>query len=1122
MTTVGMALAVAMVAAVALAPPSFAVETGSEGDPFASNGTRTNKASIWLYRAGLASFRCSGSVIDARKILTATHCFRDRRDGDRFVVRTGSLDSTRGREHDIVRTDTRYDLAVVDITGEADVPADRYMKAQRADQSGPKLKDIYVAFGWGKTCEFCDPSKMLKNANVFLNDTEARDEYGGPAFRARGRGGRLWPGDSGGPVTVRVNDREVLVGVNSTVEKLGAANSNHSLVSGDNLKWLAERGLKFHERADSQQGAGPDIRIGSLGSSSVEGHKSPDGSGFRGWLYAAITGAAAIVIGGVLLLKRSPENIEFVGSRKNGSMADPDHDGVGGDVIDQVARRAACSIPKYRPNVVLLMAGGNDVLQNKVDGAVDRLGKLVDQILRDAPETTVLVAGVQPLQEDEAAKAGAATFNAQLPAMVEDRQNAGKHVVLVDLGALTAADIGPDMIHMTDAGYKKTAEAFHIALGQAERAGWVNHPVTPGKVPAGCDAVLGGGGNNGGGTSEAAYDDDSRWAHRGLIAQDHEAENSYWFADIDGSRRAARMLVRPSGEVVAWRNNGWENGKVRWAQFSTVLSGGKPGGGDQVRFGDIDGDGRDDCLIVNRDGGITAYTADGSASCKTERKGIGVRKRTIAPDTKIRFADLNGDRLDDYILIHKDGKYEAMINGGRQPGSSSWRWARMANGATWGKGDVPAGGSLHFADVNGDEFADLLKVSPSGAVTAWPNRGSSNIYTTGPQWGNQIEIAKGFPESAGKAIHFADVDGDSRADYLRSGNKGLTRGWLNRANLAKAGDIADTSGGGGAFFDKEQQAGEDEAYDDDSRWAHRGLITQDHEAGNGYWFADVNGDKRADRVMVRPSGEVVVWRHDGWDNGKVKWAQVSTLLDRCPNAPSGTTCRDLDNAVDRIAFGDVDADGRDDCLIVDREGGMKAYTARDGVPCKREWPGIGVSQPLRDAKNMPNITIAPDTKIRFADLNADRRDDYILIHKDGKYQVWFNIGVRRGESFPDKPWRWTAMANGATWGKGDVPEGGSLHFADVNDDSFADLLKVSPTGAVTAWPNPARVIDGNGIQWGSQIEIAKGFPESGGKAFHFADIDGDGRADYLRGGNKGQTRAWLDRANLPRDPNAKW
>jgi hypothetical protein len=287
-----------------------------------------------------------------------------------------------------------------------------------------------------------------------------------------------------------------------------------------------------------------------------------------------------------------------------------------------------------------------------------------------------------------------------------------------------------------------------------------------------------------------------------LIAQDHEAENAYWFADIDNNGRADRLLVRPSGEVVVWRNDGWENGKVSWAPVSTLLSGKRLGDGEEIQFGDFDGDGRDDCLITTREGEMRAYTEQDGVSCKKEWLGIGVAqperdpkwvpklpKLAIPPDAKIRFADVDGNKRDDFFLIHPDGKYQVWANiGSSRPWdlrNNPWQWVPLSNGATLGKGDVPKGGSLQFSDVNGDGWADLLKVSPNGAVTAWPNRRPQPgiIDGFGPEWGDSREIAKGFPESEGKDIHFADVDGDGRADYLRSGNKGLTRAWLNRANL---------------------------------------------------------------------------------------------------------------------------------------------------------------------------------------------------------------------------------------------------------------------------------------------------------------------------------------------------
>ncbi|WP_205315711.1 FG-GAP repeat domain-containing protein [Nonomuraea lactucae] len=77
----------------------------------------------------------------------------------------------------------------------------------------------------------------------------------------------------------------------------------------------------------------------------------------------------------------------------------------------------------------------------------------------------------------------------------------------------------------------------------------------------------------------------------------------------------------------------------------------------------------------------------------------------------------------------------------------------------------------------------------------------------------------------------------------------------------------------------------------------------------------------------------------------------------------------------------------------------------------------------------------------------------------------------------------------------------------MNADRKADYLIVGPTGAVNAYLN-----NGGGGK-GSFIKRLRYFPERGipHEKVAFADITGDGRADYLWIERDGSVRGWLNR-----------
>src|SRR5438105_2433973 len=83
--------------------------------------------------------------------------------------------------------------------------------------------------------------------------------------------------------------------------------------------------------------------------------------------------------------------------------------------------------------------------------AAARLHALIDQITADAPDATVLV-GTVIVSTSSTEEATRPAFNARIPGIVQDEQAAGKHVRLVDMSALTTADLS-DALHPNDNGF---------------------------------------------------------------------------------------------------------------------------------------------------------------------------------------------------------------------------------------------------------------------------------------------------------------------------------------------------------------------------------------------------------------------------------------------------------------------------------------------------------------------------------------------------------------------------------------------------------------------------------------------------------------------------------------------
>jgi len=155
------------------------------------------------------------------------------------------------------------------------------------------------------------------------------------------------------------------------------------------------------------------------------------------------------------------KNITFVGTGSNGpSNVDgvsfpPRHEGHSGWTIYPAGGRKGISqclqanadclktgsvMPEYKPDVVLLMIGTNDAIDNyDMANAPKRLGDLIDTIYTQLPNVWIVVAQPIPSRgdgtkgDDTGLSARIKTYDDAIPAVVKARADAGKHISIVDM-----------------------------------------------------------------------------------------------------------------------------------------------------------------------------------------------------------------------------------------------------------------------------------------------------------------------------------------------------------------------------------------------------------------------------------------------------------------------------------------------------------------------------------------------------------------------------------------------------------------------------------------------------------------------------------------------------------------
>ncbi|EPR09958.1 GDSL-type esterase/lipase family protein [Ruminiclostridium papyrosolvens] len=157
------------------------------------------------------------------------------------------------------------------------------------------------------------------------------------------------------------------------------------------------------------------------------------------------------------------QKVDFVGSMSNGptELGDKNHEGHSGWRIDQIDANINAWMTTYKPKIVLLHIGTNDISQKyDLTNAPTRLSGLIDKICAKLPSDGKLyVAKVIPLSY-----ADVRNYNTQVAQVVQTKANQGKPVFIVDMySAVTTADLA-DGVHCTRTGYDKMADVWYNAI----------------------------------------------------------------------------------------------------------------------------------------------------------------------------------------------------------------------------------------------------------------------------------------------------------------------------------------------------------------------------------------------------------------------------------------------------------------------------------------------------------------------------------------------------------------------------------------------------------------------------------------------------------------------------------
>lgn len=174
-------------------------------------------------------------------------------------------------------------------------------------------------------------------------------------------------------------------------------------------------------------------------------------------------------------LQKKNCGVSYVGSQSDQytRVADKDHEGHPGKTIDDIANGVKVWLTASQPDIILLMAGTNDVawwtFQNGMQVGA-RHDALIGRIQAARPNAWIFVASIPPVSSAiiQPNKVDRATLvqqlNAAIRANVQARQSAGQKIRFVDVNSvLTTADLY-DGVHPTEAAHAKIAQKWLDAI----------------------------------------------------------------------------------------------------------------------------------------------------------------------------------------------------------------------------------------------------------------------------------------------------------------------------------------------------------------------------------------------------------------------------------------------------------------------------------------------------------------------------------------------------------------------------------------------------------------------------------------------------------------------------------
>ncbi|KAM0323888.1 hypothetical protein ACHAQA_008469 [Verticillium albo-atrum] len=765
--------------------------------------------------------------------------------------------------------------------------------------------------------------------------------------------------------------------------------------------------------------------------------------------------------------------VNMVGSFAVGKMADNDVDAIGGQRIDETHDRIKNSVPIWQPNLYLINCGTNDAAQEKMEGAGERLRTMIETMFSHTPDATVILS---TLLMHGKFQTRVENINRQIRTLVQqmqgpDLEKPRARVFLAEMqdGFIQQPRDIWDDIHPNFEGFRKMAAVWMDAINKVNALGWLQAPNGGTRFPDGeshstCKKEPGSGANNPHGAGvkilfagDSTIRDDGAYRHqsnaRGQIFREEVPYDSemYWaqLTDFGAPREQAldELIIVDESTDKMWvyvnRGGGRFDAKASFKVGHYCITRG-------IRWGDINGDGLDDYICITPDG--TPYVAINTSKLGQVVPTFGAFFKWRNPisgyaQDRVLLGDIDGDGRLDYCVRHDNGDIHCYRNGGLGNGAAYWQDIGSGGPVFLNKNTGDARG-LRLIDMNGDGRADWVWLNLQGGTRIFINKRGEGKGMV-PYWQEASAAHPGMGEAIGsdrKSIQLGRIFGNGFADYARFYRDECNGQTCRGTVTAWENRAMDGSGG---------------------RW----------QKGDGAHFGDMTRSGFDDYIWISAFGQVNIFpnknKRENFDWYKSNaWGAVVKF-------ETGMSRRQLH-------IGDWNGDGLADIIGVNRASGELTiwYNNWDGKNFnfnKRTAGGTGGRCTLGWG------VLYHDTAHHFADITGNGKVDYICIYPNGRMTAMLNLD--------------TTFSDAGQIKYGEDLDRANFKFADVNGDGLADILHIDKfTGDARVFYNEGQHRNpaengGSSFRWTRPSAAYRGTRR--GPNMHYPSLSGQGRADMV-------------------------